>query len=77
MVDMVIDTRTASDGLQKPEILMQVALKYVTVPSFDPLASFPYQEEKQTAESVAEMICSVMRSVVVREGPFSKKCFVK
>lgn len=57
---------------------MQVVLKYVTVPSFDPLACFPYQEEKQTAESVAEMICSVMRRVVVREGPSAKKtCFAK
>lgn len=52
---------------------MQVVLKYVTVPSFDPLACFPYQEEKQTAESVAKMICSVMRRVVVREGPSAKK----
>ena len=52
---------------------MQVVLKYVTVPSFDPLACFPYQEEKQTAESVAEMICNVMRRVVVREGPSAKK----
>lgn len=74
---IVTDTRTASDGLPKTEITMQVVLKCVSVPSLAPLASFPYQEGKQTAESVAEMICSVMRRVVVRERPFSTKRFVK
>lgn len=42
------------------------------IPSHAPLASVPYQYKKHTAESVAEMICSVMRKVV-RGRPFSKK----
>lgn len=76
---MTGDTVTAFDGLKKKiEIPLGAVLKCVSVPSLAPVASFPHQQEKkQTAESVAEMICSVMRRVVARERPLSVQFFTE
>lgn len=45
-------------------------LKYITILSLDHLSSFLYEQVKQRGELVAEMICSVMRKLIVRKKTF-------